>query len=193
MPKSSLPQRQCVVKHLLSDTLVCGIPQEFFNSLTLADVFVDELLFKLVLEKDNSMPVLKKLVQSLHAYEQRSFLKSMLRSISKILEASVDQPWNLSVLETTSSDIAGSTALLHEFLTNNEILLDDLVELLTKLESSPLIRPDTLQRVALASIANDEGSRSRMKSQLQMLTVLIRSNVVCHGKEYGTIWRPNVH
>jgi hypothetical protein len=140
----------------------------------LADILVDELLFKLVLEKEDSMPALKKLVQSLHSYEQRSFLKSVLRSISKISAPSVDQPWNLSALEKTSSDIAGSAALLHEFLANNEILLDDLVELLTKLESSPLVGLDTLQRVALASISPDEGSSSRRKTQLQMLTISIR-------------------
>jgi hypothetical protein len=110
------------------------------------------------------MPALKNLVQSLHAYEQRSFLKSVLRSISKTSESSTDQPWNLAALETTSNNIAGSIALLHEFLANNEVLLDDLVELLTKLESSPLIGPNTLQRVALASIVTDEGSCSRKKS-----------------------------
>lgn len=123
------------------------------------DVFVDELLFRLALEERDSVPCLTKLVQSLHAYEQRSFLKSILRSLSKIPGASTDQAWNMSALEKTSSDIAGSAAVLHEILNRNEILLDHLIELLTKLESSPLIGPDTMQRVALACIATDEGSR----------------------------------
>jgi hypothetical protein len=126
----------------------------------LVDVLVDELLYKLILEKENSMPLLKGLVQNLHAYEQRSFLKSVLQSISKISAPMVDQPWNLSAPEKTSSDIAGSAALLHEFLANNEVLLDDLVDLLTKLESSPLAGSETLQRVALASLRNDEGLSS---------------------------------
>lgn len=126
----------------------------------MVDVLVDELLYKLILEKENSMPLLKGLVQNLHAYEQRSFLKSVLQSISKISAPMVDQPWNLSALEKTSSDIAGSAALLHEFLANNEVLLDDLVDLLTKLESSPLAGSETLQRIALASLTNDEGLSS---------------------------------
>jgi hypothetical protein len=111
------------------------------------------------------MTSLKRLVASLHAYEQRSFLKCILRSISKTSKPSVDQPWDLSALERTPFEIAGSAALLHGFITNNEILLDDLVELLTRLESSPLIGLETLQRVALASIATDEGLLSQPTSQ----------------------------
>lgn len=126
--------------------------------LTSADVFVDELLFRLVLEEKDYMPALKKLVQSLHAYEQRSFLKSVLRSVSKISEVAGDQPWNLSAVGKSSPEITGSAAVLHSFISHNEVLLDYLVELLTNLESSPLIGPVTLQRVVLACIANDEGS-----------------------------------
>lgn len=126
-----------------------------------SDVLVDELLFRLVLEEKDAMPALKKLVQSLHAYEQRSFLKSILRSVSKMSEATVDQPWNLSALEKSSPEISGSAAVLHGFLSNNDILLDYLAELLTSLESSPLVGVDTLQRVALACISNDQGLHSR--------------------------------
>lgn len=125
--------------------------------LTSVDVLVDELLLTLVLEEKDSMPKLKKLVQSLHTYEQRSFLKSVLWSVSKMSEAAIDQLWNSTSLEETSPEIAGFAALLHSTTSDNEILLDFLVELLMKLESSPLIGSDILQRVVLACIANDEG------------------------------------
>ncbi|KAE9974402.1 hypothetical protein BLS_003141 [Venturia inaequalis] len=121
-----------------------------------SDVLVDELLLTLVLEEKDSMPKLKKLVQSLHTYEQRSFLKSVLWSVSKMSEAAIDQLWNSTSLEETSPEIAGFAALLHSTTSDNEILLDFLVELLMKLESSPLIGSDILQRVVLACIANDE-------------------------------------
>lgn len=73
-------------------------------------------------------------------------------------ELAVDQPRNLLALEKSSPEITGSAAVLHSFLSHNEVLLDYLVELLTNLESSPLIGPVLLQRVVLACIANDEGS-----------------------------------
>ncbi|TID17367.1 Telomere length regulation protein [Venturia nashicola] len=108
-----------------------------------SDIFVDELLFALVLEEKDFMPKLKKLVQSLHAYEQKSFLRSVLRSVSKI-----------------SPKIAGFAAVLHSFLSHNEILLGYLVELVTNLESSPLIGTDLVRRIVLACIATDEDRMS---------------------------------
>ncbi|QDS68262.1 hypothetical protein FKW77_010626 [Venturia effusa] len=129
----------------------------FSKALTLgySDSLVDEMLFRLVLEETGAMSSFKQLIQSLHSYEQRSVLKSILRCVSKMSEVAKDDPWQWSVLETNAPEIAGSAAVLNGFLFDNEILLDYLVELLTRLESSPMIGPCTLQRVVLACIAND--------------------------------------
>jgi len=106
------------------------------------------------------MPALKATVHRLHAYEQRSFLRSTLWSISKILS----YDWSLSSSVSNSSDIAGAAALLHDFVAGNEILEESLVDLFTKLENSPLVGSDSLQRVALSSISLDEGLSSRSAS-----------------------------
>lgn len=171
-------------------TLVCHELYSVYGYLlTPLDVLIDELLFALVLEEKDSMPKLKNLVKSLHAYEQKSFLKSILRSVAKMSDAAIDQPWNLTSLENSSPEIAGSAAVLQDLLSNNEFLLDYLVELLINLESSPLIGSNTIQRAAVACIAKDEGVFVLKIGMINVwLNLLLRSNLLCHGKEYGTVW-----
>jgi hypothetical protein len=103
------------------------------------------------------MHCLKKLVQTLHAHEQRSFLGSILRVLSQKYLRPTSHSWALSRLSITPSDVAGIAALLQDFLSGSDALTEFLVELVIKPESSPLIASEGLRRAVLAVLSLDDG------------------------------------
>jgi hypothetical protein len=124
------------------------------------DILVEQLLQQLPLKEDTLMRHLKKLVQTLHAHEQRSLLGSVLRVASQKFLHPTSQSWVLSELSRTPPDVAGTAALLQDFLSGNDGLTESLVELLTKPEASPLTTSQGLRRAVLAMLSLDNGELS---------------------------------
>jgi hypothetical protein len=132
----------------------------------LLDSLVEELLLQLPLKQDVFMRALKRLVQQLHAHEQRSFLSSVLRNMSKSFLKPPPEAWSLPALEKTPTNVAGSLALLRNFFADNDILLDAVVELMLKLETSPLGGSEGLRRAVLGALSFDDGSCSSISIHL---------------------------
>jgi hypothetical protein len=112
----------------------------------------------------------KQLVHQLHTHEQRKFLISVLRIISMRFLNSTPNAWDISSLDRVPLDVAGSSALLRQFLTGDEVLLQAVVELLSKPEASPLTGSEGLRRVVLAALSDDDGSSSTLSLMIHLLT-----------------------
>ena len=124
---------------------------------TNSDVLVEEMLSLLPLSSPKLMNTLKRLIQNLHAYEQRSFLSAVLRYLSRSFLADNINDQDLSASKEPSPNIAGCAALIQELTCNDNILLEALSELCIKLEGNVLTGSHSLQRAVIAALANDEG------------------------------------
>jgi len=133
--------------------------------LRLLDVLVEALIVQLPLniKQENGgeppMQTLRKLVQSLHAHEQRSLLASTLRILSRNYLSSSAASWDLSVLGSTPKGVTGSAALIRDLISGHEPLSEALVEHLNKPEASPLTGSAGLRRAVLAALSSDEGNK----------------------------------
>jgi telomere length regulation protein len=103
------------------------------------------------------MQYLKRLIQTLHAHEQRSFLDSILRVVSQKYFSSSPQGWELIALSETPLDIAGAAGLLRDVIAGNDVLTEAFVHLITKSDMSPLVTSQSMRRAVLAVLSMDDG------------------------------------
>ncbi|KAF2436340.1 hypothetical protein EJ08DRAFT_691514 [Tothia fuscella] len=120
------------------------------------DCLVEELIIRLPITQLAEDKVLIKLVQQLHAHEQRSFLMSILRILTKIIDGYPSQAWDLSSLGKTPNHIASCAAFLRAVLSGIENSTVNVVELLTKPDISLLTGSGGLRRAVLVALSEDE-------------------------------------
>lgn len=125
------------------------------------DSLIETLLKTLPLQNPEFLSPLRRLITNLPAYQQRTFLVSVLQFLDRQFLQESSQMQTVDDLRRLSKNISSCAGLIREIVSGNAMLLEHLTEMCIKLEGNALVISLPLRRSVLASLANDEGMDAR--------------------------------
>lgn len=126
-----------------------------------SDHFVETLYLSCTTEGENLVFRIASLMNSLGGHEQKKFLYSLLRTLSKHNGVVAEHNANNSEQQQNDKIFIGNAALISCLVNDNITLKDALVDWLTGISGDGAGQDIVIHRLAIAALSNDKGMDSQ--------------------------------